>query len=163
MKRLWSCVLILSWHLNLCFIRPSSAITTSCSFTPPTSLSYVLKALYIRRYQDIWLCTLPVTSARIYPLTSLNNIHLSSVKHVSNKVSQCKFSNTSDLETAVPNVLPGYLHPCVHYPSLLIPIIIILIIIIPLCCWVRKALTMYNVLRDRRRVRAKIRDQESQM
>ena len=101
------------------------------------------------------------SSARIYPLTSLNNVHFSSIKHVTNKVYDFKFSNTSDLETAVHNVLPGYLHPYVHYPSLLIPIVIILIIVIPLCCWVRKALTLYNVLKQRRR--AKMRDQESQL
>ena len=99
--------------------------------------------------------------ARIYPLTSLNNIHISSIKYVNNKVSEFKFSNTSDLETAVHNALPGYLHPYVHYPSLLIPIVIIIIIIIPLCCWVKKALTLYNVLNSRRL--ARIRNQESKV
>ena len=99
------------------------------------------------------------SSARIYPLSTLNNVHLSHIKHLSPKVPEFTFSNTSDLETAVHEVLPGYLHPYVHYPSIVIPIVIIIIVLIPLCCWVKKALTLYNILRRKRRVT--VRDQDA--
>ena len=99
-----------------------------------------------------------ITTTRIYSLTTLNNIHISSVKNLRDPVSKFTFSNTSDLEDVVQDVLPGYLHPYVHYPSLVLPIVICIIIIIPLCCWVRKALTLYNVLQQRRRVTVRKQD-----
>ena len=97
-------------------------------------------------------------TARIYPLTSLDHIHLSSIKYINSKVSEFHFSNTSDLETAVHSVLPAYLHPYVHYPSFLIPVVLIIVILIPLCCWVRRALTLYNILQRRTRVNVRDRD-----
>ncbi len=90
------------------------------------------------------------STARIYPLTILDNIHLSSIKYVNNKVSEFKFSKTSDLETVVQDVLPNYLHPYILYPSFIIPVVVIIVILIPLCCYVRKSLTLYNILQSRR-------------
>ncbi len=101
------------------------------------------------------------STARIYPLTTLDNIHISSVKHLRNPISTFAFSNTSDLENAVQDVLPGYLHPYVHYPSLVIPIILCIVIVIPLCCWVRKALTLYNHLQNRRRASTRRQQQDT--
>ena len=92
------------------------------------------------------------SSARIYPLSSLDNIHLSNIKNVNNKVLEFKFSNTSDLDTPIHEILPTYLHPHVHYPSFIIPIVIILIVLIPLGCYLKRALTLYNILRNKRGV-----------
>ena len=98
------------------------------------------------------------TTTRIYPLHSLDNISLSSVKYINDKVSHFKFSNTSDLDIPLEDVLPVYLHPHVHYPSLIIPVIIIIVILIPLCCWVKRALTLYRLLQSRRRVTARTQE-----
>ena len=97
------------------------------------------------------------SSARVYPLTSLNNLHITSMKYVT-KVSEFLFSNTSDLETAVQDVLPAYLSPHIHFPTYLIPLVIIIIVLIPLCCWVRKALTLYRLLQRKRRVTVREQD-----
>ena len=99
------------------------------------------------------------SSARIYSLFTLDNTYLSHIKYLSTQVPEFTFSDTSGLETAVHKVLPGYLHPYVHYPSIVIPIVIIIIILIPLCCWVKKALTLYTILRRKRRVT--VRDQDA--
>ena len=91
------------------------------------------------------------SSSRIYPLSSLDNIHLSNVKTVSHKVKEFTFSNTSDLETAIHDFLPIHLHPFVHYPSFVVPIVIIIIVLIPLGCYVKRALTLYRLLKSKRR------------
>ena len=98
------------------------------------------------------------STARIYPLTTLDNIHISSVKNLKNPVSAFNFSSTSDLEEAIQDVLPGYLQPYVHYPTLTISIVLCIVIIIPLCCYTRKALTLYKVLQQRKK--ASVRKQE---
>ncbi len=61
-------------------------------------------------------------------------------------MSEFSFSNASDLEAAVQDSLPVYLSPSVHFPSAIAPIVLTNLIVIPLCCVVRKALTLYNHL-----------------
>ena len=98
------------------------------------------------------------TSSRIYTLTSLSNLTISSIKTLNNRVSEFRFSNVSHLESVVQDVLPNYLHPYVHYPSIVAPVIIIAIIVIPLCCYVRKALTLYKFLKAGRRTAVREQD-----
>ena len=97
------------------------------------------------------------SSARVYPLTALNKLHITSVKYVT-KVSEFHFSNTSDLEAAVQDVLPTYLSPYIHFPTYWLPLLLIIIVLIPLCCWVRKALTLYKLLQRGRRVTVREQD-----
>ena len=97
-------------------------------------------------------------SYRVYTLTSLSNIHISSINTINDRVAEFKFSNVSHFESVVQDVLPSYLHPSIHYPSIIAPIIIIVVIAIPLCCYVRKALTLYNFLRAERRTAVRERD-----
>lgn len=82
----------------------------------------------------------------IFPMDSLNNLSFSSIKYVTNTLSEFKFSNSSGLVAAVQESLPAYLTPQVHYPSLVAPVILIILIVVPLVCCVRKALTLYSHL-----------------
>jgi len=88
-------------------------------------------------------------SSKIFPLTSLDNVNFSTIRYVTNSLSEFSFSNLSDLETAVHDSLPGYLSPAVHFPSLVAPVVLIIVIVIPLCCLVNRALTLYNRLNSR--------------
>ena len=88
-------------------------------------------------------------SARIFPLTSLTSLKISSIPFVTNTIKEITFQNTSVLTSAIQESLPEYLAPYVHYPSIFGPIIGLLIILIPLGCGVRKALVLYRHLRKR--------------
>ena len=77
---------------------------------------------------------------RIYNL----KINISSIKYVTNSISELSFANYSELESAVHETLPTYLQPYVHYPSLISVFIIILVLLITLYCLVRR---VYNVYR----------------
>lgn len=88
-------------------------------------------------------------SARIFPLTGLESLNISSIKYVTNSLKPISFNNASMLETAVQDSLPEYLAPYVHYPSMFAPIFVVILILIPLGFWVRKALVLYLHLRRR--------------
>lgn len=85
----------------------------------------------------------------IYPIDSLVNLTFSRMKYVTNSLSELTFSNFSELESAVHDSLPVYLAPYVHYPSLVLPVVLFIIIVIPLFCLVKRALTLYNHLQAR--------------
>ena len=88
-------------------------------------------------------------TVRIFPLDSLTNVTFSHIKYVTNSLSEFTFSNTSELESVIQDSLPVYLSPSVHVPSIIAPVVIILIVVIPLCLLVRKALTLYSHLKQR--------------
>ena len=88
-------------------------------------------------------------TVRIFPLDSLKNVTFSHIKYMTNSISEFTFSNTSEIESVIQDFLPVYLNPSVHIPSIIAPVIIILIIVIPLCLAVRKALILYNHLQQR--------------
>ena len=85
----------------------------------------------------------------IYSFDVLDKLNISSIKYVTNSISELKFSNLTELESAVHDSLPFYVRPYVHYPSMIVPIILLTIVVIPLCCLVKKALTLYNALKLR--------------
>ena len=87
--------------------------------------------------------------ARYYPLRALKKLNFTSIKYVTNTIAELKFSNFSELESAVHESMPTYLRPYVHYPSIVTPIIIVIVILIPLIFLVRKALSLYKLLRAR--------------
>ena len=90
------------------------------------------------------------STARIYPLTGLAHINISNIKFVTNRVTELTFSNFSEIETVVQDSLPEYLTPYVHFPSLILPAVIILLLLVPMCLWLRRALTLYRYLRQKR-------------
>lgn len=98
------------------------------------------------KLQEGFVATVPKI---IYPLQTLENLNMSSIKYVTNSISELKFSNLTELESAVHDSLPIYVRPYVHYPSVILPLIILIAIVIPLCCLVKKALTLYHVLQAR--------------
>ena len=70
---------------------------------------------------------------RLYTITFPSQFNISSIKHVTNSISEFKLSNHSEVESAVHNSLPVYLSPYVHYPSVIVPIVLVIVIMIPLC------------------------------
>ena len=82
----------------------------------------------------------------IIPMETLKDLNFSSIKYVTNTISEFQFSTNSGLVTAVRDSLPMYLSPPVHYPSIIVPVILIIVIVVPLFFCVRKALTLYNHL-----------------
>ena len=88
-------------------------------------------------------------TSRIFVIDSLNEINLSHIKFVTNTLSEFNFSNMSELETVIHDSLPVYLNPSVHFPSIIIPIIIMLVLLIPLYYCIHKALGLYNHLNGR--------------
>lgn len=88
-------------------------------------------------------------TSRIVLIDTLSKVNLANIKFVTNTLSEFNFSNLSELENAVHDSLPVYLSPYVHFPTIIIPIIISLVLLIPLYCCVRKALELYNYLSGR--------------
>ena len=84
---------------------------------------------------------------RLYTITFPSQLNISSIKHVTNSISEFKLSNRS--ESAVHDSLSVYLSLYVHYPVVIVPIVLVVVIMIPLCCVVRKALTLYTLLKTR--------------
>lgn len=82
----------------------------------------------------------------LFPIESLQNLNFSTIKFVTNTLSSFHFSNQSALESAIHQSMPFYLTPPVHVSSLMVPVLIFLIVLIPVCCMVRKALMLYNLL-----------------
>ena len=83
----------------------------------------------------------------IFPLEDFPFVNLTQIKYVTNRISNFTFSNQSQLETAVRNSLPVYLQPAAHYPSLLAPIVLTILVVIPLFWTVWKALVVFRHLR----------------
>ena len=88
-------------------------------------------------------------TTRIFPIDTLLNLNFSSIKYVTTALTEFTFSNVTEMETALQDSLPVYLNPHVHFPTILIPIILSLALIIPLCYCVRKALSLYRILEGR--------------
>ena len=79
----------------------------------------------------------------------VNNSSISSIRYVTNTLSQLTFHNLSELESAVHDSLPPYLHPQVHYPSFILPLVITLVLLLILYCLLRKLSVLYNFLKAR--------------
>ena len=77
-----------------------------------------------------------------------------SIQFVTNSISPLNLTNLTRLESVVHDSLPAYIKPHVHYPSVLIPFVVLLAIVVLLSCLVRKALTLYNALNARVILRA---------
>ena len=88
-------------------------------------------------------------NSHIFPIDILDNLTHMSVKFVTNTLSEFTFANISDFESAIHESLPMYLSPAVHFSSLIVPIIVVCIILIPLCCCVKRATSLYFVLQAR--------------
>lgn len=78
-----------------------------------------------------------------------NISNISSVPYITNSISPLTFANLSEMETAVHSSLPVYLHPYVHYPSFLLPLVINLVLLIILFCFYKRLLFVYNFLKTR--------------
>ena len=87
-------------------------------------------------------------TSNVFPLDVLENLNFSSIKYINNSLSELTFSNISELESTVQYSLPVYLHLYVHYPFFIAPIILMIVILIPVCCAVKKALTLYRHLKQ---------------
>ena len=84
----------------------------------------------------------------IFPINTLTNLNLT-IKFVTNTVSEFSFTNISDFEAGIQESLPEYLSPYVHFPSLLAPILILCLMLIPLFYCLHKATSLYKVLNGR--------------
>ncbi len=82
----------------------------------------------------------------VYSLDGLQSLNFTRMRYVTNTLSELTFSNFSELQSAVHDSLPVYLAPYVHYPSMVVPVIIFIIIVSPLWCLVKRVLTFYNHL-----------------
>ena len=83
----------------------------------------------------------------VYPLTGLTNLSFSRIAYVTNTLSELTFSNVSDFESAVHDSLPAYLTPYVHMPSILFPVVLFLLVAVPVCYYLRRALRLYLSIR----------------
>ncbi len=98
-----------------------------------------LRSANLRTFPEKLHHTFSVTnSILIFPLESLTNLDFSKIKYVTNSLSELTFSNVSELETAVQEPLPDYLSPYVHFPSIIMPMAICIIIVILLYCLVTR-------------------------
>ena len=88
-------------------------------------------------------------TAKVFSLDGLKNINISSVKYVTNSLSEFTFSNHSDFKAVLQESLPAHLNPYAHASYVLGPIILTMIVIIPLFCAVRKALKLFMLLKGR--------------
>ena len=82
----------------------------------------------------------------IFPLSVIQNMSLIHIPYVTNSLHELTFSNTSQFVSVLEDSLPDYLNPVVHFPSIIVPIIILICILIPVLCCVKKALTLYSHL-----------------
>ena len=89
------------------------------------------------------------TPTLLYRLNMLDDLNATSIQYMTNSISEFKFANFSDLESAVHDSLPVYVRPYVHYPSVLIPFVITIVVVLILSCLVKKALVLYNTLNAR--------------
>ncbi len=64
---------------------------------------------------------------RVFPLKSLLNLHFSMINYVNNTLNTLTFANESDLADALEETLPEYLSPHILYPSVMVPIVKIII------------------------------------
>ena len=85
----------------------------------------------------------------IFPINTLTKLNLTKIKFVTNTVSEFSFTNISDFETGIQESLPVYLDPYVHFPTLFVPILVFCLILIPLCCCLKRATSLYEVLKAR--------------
>ena len=85
----------------------------------------------------------------IFPINTLDKLNFTKIKFITNTVSEFSFSNISDFETGIHESLPEYLTPYVHFPTVFVPVLIFCIILIPLCCCLRRATSLYDVLKAR--------------
>lgn len=82
----------------------------------------------------------------IFPLSVLQNMSLIHIPYVTNTIHELTFENHSQFVSVLEDSLPDYLNPVVHFPSILVPFIIVICILIPVLCCVKKALTLYTHL-----------------
>ncbi len=113
------------------------AIHVACFFRSP------LLSTYPERLKEGFLSN---NSLPIYPLESLLHLNLSHFSFVTNIIHELSFSSESHFESLLMHHLPTYLNLGVHYPSLVVPVIIFVIVLIPLICLVKKALALYRHL-----------------
>ncbi len=66
---------------------------------------------------------------------------------MTNTIAELTFSTVSEFESIVQDSLPTYLSPSVHFPSIVAPVVLFIILVIPLCC-VKQALTLYYYLKS---------------
>ena len=161
LPRLCLCALTLIWHPNHSIIKTfhyfyftqpvfvSVACPNHAEYREITGHLALFIACYLRSAQ---LSTFPSKlyhgftaniSNYIIPLETLKNLNMSSIKYATNTLSEFKISNNSDLGTVVRESLPLYLTHVVHFPSIIAPVFLIIIIVFPLIYLVRKALTLY--------------------
>lgn len=107
----------------------------------------VLIACYLRSTQ---LSTFPSKlhhgftsnlSSLIIPMESLNNLNFSTIKYVTNTLREFKPSNNAALKTAMRETLPQLESP-MHYVSLIIPTVLIIVFVIPLIYVAKKVWTL---------------------
>ncbi len=110
-------------------------------------VAYFLRSLlvstYPERLQEGFLSNI---SLPIYPMHSLLHLNLSHFSFVTDTIHELSFSYESHFESVLMHHLPSNLNPGVHYPSLVVPVIIFVIVLIPLICLVKKALALYRHL-----------------
>ena len=88
-------------------------------------------------------------SSHIFPIKTITNMNITRVKFITNTVSEFSFTNISEFETAIHESLPVYLSPYVHYPTLFVPVLVFCLILIPFCCCLKRATSLYDVLHTR--------------
>lgn len=86
---------------------------------------------------------------KVFPLDGLKYINISSIKYVTNSLSEFTFSNHSDFKAVLQDSLPVHLNPYIHASSIIAPIILTMIIVIPLFCAVKKAIGLFMLLKGR--------------
>lgn len=84
-------------------------------------------------------------TSRMIPVTSLWNI-TSRIPFVTNYLSTLPISNKTKFINALEDALPIYLFPHVPLPSLVLPFLVLVIVLLCLYCCIRKALTLYTYL-----------------
>ncbi|XP_045118307.1 uncharacterized protein LOC123508592 [Portunus trituberculatus] len=90
--------------------------------------------------------TVNISAPHLFPLSILQNLSFYRLSYVTNTLHEIRFSNQSEFAQALEESLPEYLDPVVFYPSLLVPILLTICILLPLFICVYKALRLYSNL-----------------
>ncbi len=119
------------WHLAFHF---------ACSLNSPGFHTY------IETLHQGFTSALP---SSVFPWDSLLALNASSVSFVTNRDSALEFSNNTAFEDAVHDSLPDYLLQHFHFPTLSIPLVLCIKALIPMCCLLYKATSLYRFLQAR--------------
>lgn len=102
--------------------------------------------VFPEKYHEAFISNI---TSPIFQISTLNNLNITKMKFITNSVSKFSFTNISDFETGIHESLPKYLTPYVHFSTVFIPVLVFCILLIPMFCCLKRATSLYDVLKAR--------------